>query len=160
MPRFVLALATVALSVYAIVDCVTTPSSRMNHLPKPVWLLLVIVLPIAGPVAWLVLGKNRSEPGRRVGIAAGERSGPGASGRAHPTRPIAPDDDAEFLAQLERDIRRERIHKEREQRKHDDQREASERRDRKGKSSDAPEDADGPQDPKRPLDPPEEPPAG
>ena len=36
-------LATVALTVYAVVDCIQTEDSRVRNLPKVLWILLVLL---------------------------------------------------------------------------------------------------------------------
>lgn len=85
MPRVILFLLGFALTVYALTDCIQTPDEKVQHLPKPLWLLLIVIAPLAGPVAWLLIGRRR-----RVG-----RTGP-------PQRrgPIGPDDDPDFLRGL------------------------------------------------------------
>lgn len=93
-------LIEVGLLIYAIVDCIQTPVPR--NLPKWAWLVVIIVLPLFGSIAWLLLGR----PDRRAGAVpwpatgtAGypeyERPRPGGSGRS-----LAPDDDPDFLAGL------------------------------------------------------------
>lgn len=87
MGRFTVVLIALALTVFALIDCIQTPPERAKHLPKPLWLVLVVILPVVGPAAWLLVGKQRS------------------GGQASWTPPpvVAPDDDPEFLRQL-RDI--------------------------------------------------------
>ena len=80
-------LVTVALTVYAVVDCIQTDDSRVRNLPKVLWILLVLLFPLVGPIAWLLAGRPpRSEPGR----------GP----RPQPRPPRGPDDDPDFLRRL------------------------------------------------------------
>ena len=79
------ALISLGLLVYAVVDLVTTPAPAVRTLPK--WLWAVVVLPPGvGPLAWLLFGRARRGPAT---------SGP-------PARPVAPDDDEEFLRELRR----------------------------------------------------------
>ncbi len=89
--RALLAFAIFVLAVYALVDCLRTRNSDVRGLPKPVW-LLVILLPAVGPLAWLIAGRRR-------GPAAPQTRGRG---------PVAPDDDPEFLWRLEQQRRRDR----------------------------------------------------
>ena len=63
----------------------------MRHLPKVVWLLLILIAPIAGPIVWFIAGRPRSEPQARQ-----------AARPSLPRRPSAPDDDPMFLAGLDR----------------------------------------------------------
>jgi hypothetical protein len=68
--------AVVALTIYGLVDLFLTSRSRLRAFPLPVWVGIILVLPIIGPLLWLVIGKNR--PGAPVG-------------------PSAPDDDPTFF---------------------------------------------------------------
>jgi hypothetical protein len=85
-------LLEVGLLVFCLIDCVQTPSPLIRNLPKVGWIVLIIVLPLAGAIAWLTAGRPR--PGS---------AGPGNTGRAQgPTAPLGPDDDPEFLAKINR----------------------------------------------------------
>ena len=53
----VLALVEVVLLVYCVLNVVTTPEAEVRNLPKLLWLLLVVVLPLVGGIAWLVAGR-------------------------------------------------------------------------------------------------------
>ena len=79
----------VGLMVWAIVDIVLLDQDRVRAIPKPAWILIVL-LPIIGPVLWLTIGRGRLDRGRSV------RTGP-----------VAPDDDPAFLNQLNRDKEQE-----------------------------------------------------
>lgn len=48
---------TIGLMVYCLFDLISTDSSAVQNLPKMVWLLLIIFLPLIGGVAWLLLGR-------------------------------------------------------------------------------------------------------
>jgi len=76
----------VVFSVYSLFDVLA--QSRTRSLSKPVWALLALV-PLLGPLAWLTLGRP---PSVRPG-GSGGRSTPRVSG---------PDDDPDFLWNLER----------------------------------------------------------
>ncbi|HEV7196552.1 MAG TPA: PLD nuclease N-terminal domain-containing protein [Pedococcus sp.] len=80
-------LLTIALAVYALVDCAQTPPTRVRTLPKLVWLVLIVAFPLLGSIAWLVLGRANGSTVWR--------------GRTHPSdRPRGPDDDPDFLRRL------------------------------------------------------------
>ncbi|MCC2031303.1 PLD nuclease N-terminal domain-containing protein [Microbacterium allomyrinae] len=81
MPRVLLILALVATAfwVFTIVDCAVQPPTRHRGVSKPVWILIVVLLPVIGGLLWLVVGRTR-----RSAIA----------------RRRAPDDDPEFLGTL------------------------------------------------------------
>jgi hypothetical protein len=86
------------LLVVCLMDAVQTPEGSMRNLPKWAWVVLIIVVPIVGPVAWLVAGRPR----RR------QRTAPWPSTRTagfpeyeRPTSAMrAPDDNPEFLASI------------------------------------------------------------
>ena len=71
--------AVVALTIYALVDLFVTGKSRLKAFPLPVWVGIIVVLPVIGPVLWLVIGKNKPP---------------------QTTIPFAPDDDPKFLGGL------------------------------------------------------------
>lgn len=88
MARFwvILAVVAVAFIVYSLVDCAMADRARIRGPRKPVWLLLILVLPVIGSLLWFFIGRGRIERSRRPA-----------------TRVIAPDDDPTFLAGLRRD---------------------------------------------------------
>jgi hypothetical protein len=90
MLRLLPGLLTVALTVYAAVDCIQTEEQSVRNLPKLVWVFLILLFPVAGPASWLIAGRpQRSAPGSRGG-GPGHRSQP----------PRGPDDDPDFLRRL------------------------------------------------------------
>lgn len=98
MLRVLPGLLVVVLTVYAVVDCVQTDRDRVRNLPKLVWIVLVLLFPVAGPLAWFVAGRP-SLPW------SGTRWGPGGTGRgpaprSGPPPPKGPDDDPDFLNKL------------------------------------------------------------
>ncbi len=90
MLRVVLIAVMVFAAIYALVDCVQTDRRRVLVMPKPVWLLAILV-PVAGPVLWFVAGRSGAAGGR----------GPGRGTRpTQPRGPRGPDDDPDFLRRL------------------------------------------------------------
>jgi len=87
-----------ALLVFALVDAISTDDSRVQHLPKIAWIVLIVILPLAGSIAWLVAGKDR-------GFAAKEHVSLGDPRRREEvvTRFMS---EAEELAEIEREIER------------------------------------------------------
>ncbi len=79
---------------YSLVDLIATDSALIRNLPKLAWLAVIILVPILGPVAWIALGRPHGAallPGTQ-GVAGPPRS--------KAKRPLAPDDDPEFLRRL------------------------------------------------------------
>ncbi len=93
------ALAVLALWAYCIFDVISTDEALMRNMPKVLWLIVVIVLPTVGSVAWLLLGRPEG-----AGLRPGDTSRYSPP-RARP-RPIAPDDDPAFLARLDDEAKR------------------------------------------------------
>ena len=60
MPRILLGGALIALValVYALFDLSFTDRTRIRKLNRPLWFLIVIVLPVIGPLAWVMWGKK------------------------------------------------------------------------------------------------------
>lgn len=84
MLRVLFWLAGLALTVYAVVDCIQTDDARVKHLPKIAWVVLIVLVPWVGPIAWLLAGRQRSLPPRRRPSAG----------------PRGPEDDPDFLRNL------------------------------------------------------------
>jgi hypothetical protein len=84
-------LAAVAFTVYALVDLFMTHAPRVRAFPKPIWIAIVVALPVIGPLLWLIVGKSRGGPSKRR--SAGK----------------APDDDPRFLGSLDTESSDERI---------------------------------------------------
>lgn len=114
----ILLILLVALVVYALVDCVRYNRTQMpGGLPKALWVTLIIVFPAAGALAWLVVSRVNTQAQRAARSGRAHPSGyaPGVPPRRPVTRPVAPDDDPEFLASLNRRAEQERREAEAEQ---------------------------------------------
>lgn len=91
MARILLFLGYIALVVYAVVDVAQHRDERPMGIPKWLWIVAIIMIPLAGAIAWLVLKYL------------------GGEGNASPRgRNLAPDDDPEYLNWLEQQRRRDR----------------------------------------------------
>jgi hypothetical protein len=107
--KYLPVLLWVALVVYCVIDAAQADEARVRVLRKPVWILLIVLFPFLGSLLWLLLGR----PVAGVGPARP------SSGTRRNRRPVAPDDDPDFLADLARaNAQRERERRLREQ--HDD----------------------------------------
>lgn len=86
--RFLVALAVIAITVYSVIDCVRAEDRQRRGLPAWLWVTVIIVLPGVGGLVWLLVSRTAPDPRPR--------------GYARPSRPVAPDDDPDFLAGLAR----------------------------------------------------------
>ncbi len=75
----ILALLAITFWVYSIVDCALQPPTRHRGVSKPIWLLIVVLLPVVGGILWFAIGRAR-----RQGAAMFR----------------APDDDPDFLGRI------------------------------------------------------------
>jgi hypothetical protein len=48
----------VVLYVHSLVDCARTPEARIRFLPRWLWLLVMLWVPLLGTIAWVNLGKR------------------------------------------------------------------------------------------------------
>ena len=83
--RVALAVAVLVIFVYGLVDVIRTDRRLTRGISKPAWIIVMIVLPVLGAILWLLIGRPRGTPQQPQAYR-------------HPT---APDDDPEFLRNLE-----------------------------------------------------------
>jgi hypothetical protein len=116
MRNILLILVTVGLMAYALADVWGSDEDERGGLPRWLWVLLIVLLPLLGAISWIVVrvaarrsGKGPSAPGTGPS-GGGSRPTPSPrSPRPSPRRPagpVAPDDDPEFLWRLEQEKRK------------------------------------------------------
>lgn len=54
--------ALLRLVVGALIDIITRQDGQVRHLPKMVWILLVVFLPLVGSILWFLIGREYSAP--------------------------------------------------------------------------------------------------
>jgi hypothetical protein len=120
------ALVTIGIVVPCVIDAATSPPWAVRTLTRRDWLLIIVVCSVFGATAWLIAGRPR-----RVALAPRRYSagsiGPEEAFRRHPAgrarydtdyldqaedrpsrAPLGPDDDPEFLLEIERRIQESR----------------------------------------------------
>ncbi|TDQ45614.1 PLDc N-terminal domain-containing protein [Actinorugispora endophytica] len=102
-------LLTIVLWVYAFFDALTCPSEEVRNLPKVLWMIIIIVFVVVGPLLWLFLGRPRAPATAATSapVAAASADHLDPSDFQHPSgrqRPLGPDDDPEFLRRLDKRI--------------------------------------------------------
>jgi hypothetical protein len=85
MLRVVVVVAVLVVFVYGLVDVIRTDPRQTKGISKPAWIVVQIVLPVIGAALWFLIGRPRG-------------TGPVPAGHSHP---VAPDDDPDFLRNLE-----------------------------------------------------------
>lgn len=84
-------LVQIVLAVCALISCLSAEEGTIRALPRIAWVLIILFFPLVGSIAWFVAGR---EPGARA-------SGPAGGTVERPRRPLAPDDDPEFLRSVQ-----------------------------------------------------------
>ncbi|HIW45565.1 MAG TPA: PLDc N-terminal domain-containing protein [Candidatus Yaniella excrementigallinarum] len=94
MPRLLIPLIIVSLGVmiYALIEAFSTPSDRTRIMPKGIWIVVIILIPLIGGVLWLLFGNENAYLASTV---------QGFKKTTGPSRPSNPDDDEEFLRSLD-----------------------------------------------------------
>lgn len=85
MLRVVVVVAVLVVFVYGLVDVIRTDPRQTKGISKPAWIVVQIVLPVIGAILWFLIGRPRGT----------------SPVRAAYSHPIAPDDDPDFLRNLE-----------------------------------------------------------
>jgi hypothetical protein len=121
-------LFSVGFVLPCMLDITTTPDSEFSTLSKGTWLLIAGAFWVFGATAWLVAGRPRRPSFRHWDPYGPHGFGPAESMHRHPAaqamgvsgefggslafvaapRPLGPDDDPDFLMELDRRIREAR----------------------------------------------------
>ena len=88
MVRLFVFLAAVQLVLLVLALISALSADRVRAMPRALWVLVILLVPLLGPVGYFVLGRPRPAP-REGGPV--RRTGP---------RPASPDDDPEFLRSM------------------------------------------------------------
>jgi hypothetical protein len=94
-----LVLAHLALVIAAVADCLGGEHAP-RKLTRAWWVLIIVLAPVAGGILWFTVGRARPprpQPGPHHGSA----------GPHTPRGPVAPDDDPDFLRDIDRRLRDE-----------------------------------------------------
>ena len=85
MLRVVVTVAVLVVFVYGLVDVIRADPRQTKGISKPAWIVVQIVLPVIGAILWFLIGRPRGE----------------TPARATYSHTLAPDDDPDFLRNLE-----------------------------------------------------------
>lgn len=110
-----------ALMIGALIDIIKRDDSQVKYLPKLVWVILVVLLPLIGSILWFTLGREYGEGG--VSLPRMPRREP----RANPQPAAAPQwtppadtrTTEQQIADLDREIEEWRLRQEIEKRRRD-----------------------------------------
>lgn len=95
MGQFLISGVLLAVTIFALVDVITRDSWRIKHLPKVMWVILIILLPLVGSIVWFVAGRDYERASEPVSFG---------DPRRHETLPVRASTTEQELAALEREI--------------------------------------------------------
>ena len=103
MFRALAVIAAFALLVYALADFANSDERDRGGIPGWLWIVLIVLLPYFGPLAWISFSRSRRRNGADSPFPSTTRS----PKPRRPSGPLAPDDDPEFLWRLAREQQRQ-----------------------------------------------------
>ncbi len=115
-----LALIVFVVMVAALIDAITRRSDQIKHLPKLVWILLIVIMPFIGSVLWFAIGREWGPQSEAISFGDPRRwsksaAAPAPVATARPARETRTteqqlaDLEAEMrIAELEAEVRRRR----------------------------------------------------
>jgi len=71
--------------IWALLDVISTDGSTCRNLPKPMWIILIVILPLVGGILWLLVGRPEKAHWR-----------PGSSDYAAPRQPVGLEDSPRY----------------------------------------------------------------
>ena len=86
MLRVVVPIVVLVVFVYGLIDLIRTDARLTKGISKPAWIVVQILLPVIGAILWFLIGRPRGEA---------------ATAPSSYRPPTAPDDDPDFLRNLE-----------------------------------------------------------
>ena len=70
MPLFIFSLVTMGLWTFCLVDVATRDVRYIQHLPKTLWMVVILFVPILGSVLWFFAGRGQSASSDYVAATA------------------------------------------------------------------------------------------
>ncbi|KJL21625.1 hypothetical protein RL72_02589 [Microbacterium azadirachtae] len=111
----VFSILVLVLMIGALIDIITRRDDQVKHLPKVFWVILVIILPLAGSLIWFLVGREYDGEGIRLPRPRERRADPPAA--ATPPPPSDTRSTEQQIADLDREIEEWRLRAEIEKRK-------------------------------------------
>lgn len=111
----VFSILMLVLMIGALIDIITRRDDQVKHLPKAFWIILVILLPLAGSLIWFLVGREYDGEGIRLPQRRERRPAPPAP--MAPSRPVDTRSTEQQIADLDREIEEWRLRAELDKRK-------------------------------------------
>ena len=100
--RYIIPIALgVVIFVYGLIDCLRSQPSDVRSIPKPAWVLVIVLLNVIGVGLWFLFGRPQYAPEDVSQRSGGPVPGPSRPSPSGYSRSVAPDDDPQFLRNLE-----------------------------------------------------------
>ena len=121
-----LSLILLALMIVTLIDVITRDESQVRYLPRLVWILLVVLVPLVGAIIWWAVGREYPEGGVRLGRERSSRPRKAPRTQAPsappvPPRPVDTRTTEQQIADLDREIEEWRLREELAKRKKADE---------------------------------------
>ncbi|MGO1435913.1 MAG: PLD nuclease N-terminal domain-containing protein [Canibacter sp.] len=55
-------IVAVAFTLFGLVDAAMADASRARGLSKPVWIVIIVMLPLIGAILWFTIGRGKPQP--------------------------------------------------------------------------------------------------
>lgn len=117
---FIFSLLVIALMIGALIDIITRDDSQVKYLPKMVWIIIAILIPLIGSVLWFALGREYADGGVQIARMPRRTARPSTQTPVVQQTWSAPTDSRsteEQIADLDREIEEWRLRQEIEKRK-------------------------------------------
>jgi hypothetical protein len=102
--HIVISLVYLAITIGLLIDIITRDESRVKHLPKVVWAIIVALLPLLGGALWLIVGREWAGGSPRAALGLDGRGRPGRPSQPAPTTSADARSTEQQLADLEAEI--------------------------------------------------------
>lgn len=112
---FLFTILVIALMIGALVDLIRRDDSQVKFLPKIVWIIVVILLPLIGSILWFGLGREYGDSG--ITIPRMRRAPRTAPAQTPPAPPRDTRTTEQQIADLDREIEEWRLRDEVEKRR-------------------------------------------
>ena len=114
----VFSILVLVLMIGALIDIITRRDDQVKHLPKMVWIIIVILLPLIGSALWFALGREYGEGGVPLPrMRRAERPAAPTTTVARPAPPVDVRSTEQQIADLDREIEEWRLREEIEKRR-------------------------------------------
>ncbi len=110
----VFSILVLVLTIGALIDIITRRDGQVKHLPKAFWIILVIIVPLAGSVIWFLVGREYEREGIRLPRPRERKTEPASPAASRPTDTRSTE---QQIADLDREIEEWRLRAEIEKRK-------------------------------------------